>query len=108
MAKHCSRCNRKIKFTETPYMEDGHLLCPQCYSALQTEKRKREPDLMVVTLPAVEGRRVIRYFEAIFETSLTNLKHKAVKLGANAVIGATASDYDKWCGTPVVLEEIDS
>lgn len=104
MAKQCDQCKRKIKITETPYMEDSRLLCPQCYGELQLEKQRTAPDMLVVTLHEIAGKSIESYFDAIFETSLTNLKSKARRLGANAVIGVLASDYDKWCGTPVVLK----
>jgi hypothetical protein len=105
MAKQCERCNAKIKFSETPYMEGGQMLCPKCYGELQFEKQKETPEMLSVTVPEIKNRTIVKYFDAIFESSLTNLKHKASRLGANAIIGVVASDYDKWCGTPVVLEE---
>lgn len=107
MAKLCDRCNRKIKFSETPYMEDGQILCPKCYNDFQFEKQKETPEMLSVTLPEIRGRVIDHYFDAIFESSLTNLKQKASRLGANAIIGILASDYDKWCGTPVVLKETE-
>ncbi len=105
MAKQCDRCKTKIKFSETPYMEDGQMLCPKCYGELQFEKQKDTPEMLSVTLPEIKGKKIVQYFDAIFESSLTNLKQKASRLGATAIIGVLASDYDKWCGTPVVLEE---
>jgi len=104
MAKKCDRCGVKIKFSETAYIEDNQVLCPRCYSEIQLEKQKETPEMLSVTLPEIKGASITQYFDAIFESSLTNLKHKASRLGANAVIGVVASDYDKWCGTPVVIK----
>ncbi len=105
MAKQCDRCGTKIKFSETAYVEGNQVLCPKCFTEVEFEKQKETPEMLSVTLPEIKGSSITRYFDAIFESSLVNLKHKAARLGANAVIGVVASDYDKWCGTPVVIEK---
>lgn len=75
MANICSRCGRKISIIGT-HAINGEIFCRECINAIENEQkkemeeRKRLEDetiqnILVVTIPNIEGKKVLRYFDAI-------------------------------------------
>jgi uncharacterized protein YbjQ (UPF0145 family) len=75
MANICSRCGKKISIIGT-HAINGEIFCRECINAIENEQkkemeeRKRLEDetiqnILVVTIPNIEGKEVLRYFDAI-------------------------------------------
>jgi uncharacterized protein YbjQ (UPF0145 family)/DNA-directed RNA polymerase subunit RPC12/RpoP len=166
MANICSRCGKKLSIIGT-HAVNGQIFCKECINVIEEERelikkqqekemeeRKRIEDeaiskILVVTVPSIEDRKVLKYFDAISKEyfigtgllselsasfdditgsisdpysyklekiktlAFDNLKRKAFRLGANAIIGAEVeymiTNHNMLMfsviGTPVLIED---